>query len=218
MSSNHDTKKVAEAVERERVVSMLRGRDRERMRDAAQAVLEGGLRLIMVTMTIPDAPRLLETLVSGGGEAIFGAGSVTTINEAVEMIGAGAAFVACPLIDKRIIDYCRDNGVYVAAGGLTPTEVMEANLAGADLVKVYPVAAVGGAEYVRFLLRPMPFLRLMPVGALNPEDVADYIGAGSVAVGASALPLDREESEITNMDIVRARAEAFASASRDAVN
>ena len=148
---------VAEAVERERVVSMLRGSDRERMLETAHAVLAGGLRLIMVTMTIPDAPRLLETLVSSGADAIFGAGSVTTIGEAVEMIEAGAAFVASPLIDKRIIDYCRDNGVYVAAGGLTPTEVMKANLAGADLVKVYPVAAVGGADYIRFLLRPMPF-------------------------------------------------------------
>ena len=211
MTGERTASRVARAVEEHRVISVLRGSDSGRMLEVAKAVLEGGLQIIKVAMTVPDAPSLLEKLAAEGDKAIIGAGSVTTMAEAVEMIERGASFVVCPHTDRRIIDYCRDNGIFVAAGGLTPTECMEADLAGADLVKVYPVTAAGGPTYIRFLLRPMPFLRLMPVGGLEPDTLEDYISAGAVAVGVSALPLDCEEEAI-NLDTVCDRARAFSEA------
>jgi len=219
MADKTNAEIVAAAVAQQRVFSVLRGNDPARMLDYAEAVLEGGIRLIKVTMTIPDAPAILEKLAARhADDAIFGAGSVTTMGETTEMISRGARFIVCPHTDRGIIDYCRDNGIFVAAGGLTPTEVMEAYLAGVDLVKVYPVKSVGGPEYIRYLLRPMPFLRLMPVGGLDPGDVAAYIRAGSVAVGASALPLFGEQPERIAPDEVRDRSRAFLEAVRSATN
>jgi 2-dehydro-3-deoxyphosphogluconate aldolase/(4S)-4-hydroxy-2-oxoglutarate aldolase len=210
---------VADAVTEQRVVSVLRGDDSGRMLEVAEAVIAGGMKLIEVAMTIPGAPAFLEKLIAKHSESFIpGAGSVTTMGETVEMISRGAKFIVCPHTDRRIVEYCRDNGVYVAAGGLSPTEVMEAYLAGVDLVKVYPVKAVGGPEYIRYLLRPMPFLRLIPVGGLDPGDVADYIRAGAVAVGASSLPLHGEQPEIISLEEVRERARAFLEAVRSATN
>jgi 2-dehydro-3-deoxyphosphogluconate aldolase/(4S)-4-hydroxy-2-oxoglutarate aldolase len=209
---------VAAVVAQQRAISVLRGNDPAAMLEVAEAVIEGGMKLLKVTMTIPDAPLVLEKLTSRHPNLIIGAGSVTTMGETIEMISRGAKFIVCPHTDRFIIEYCRDNGIFVAAGGLTPTEVMEAHLAGVDLVKVYPVKALGGPEYIRYLLRPMPFLRLLPVGGLDPADVADYIRAGAVAVGASALPLHGEQPESFSLDEVRDRSRNFLQAVRSATN
>ncbi|HUX08751.1 MAG TPA: bifunctional 4-hydroxy-2-oxoglutarate aldolase/2-dehydro-3-deoxy-phosphogluconate aldolase [Acidobacteriota bacterium] len=219
MTEKTNARSVAAAVEQQRVISVLRGTDGGRVLEIAEAVLEGGIKMLKIAMTTPGAAAILETLaVRHGDSAVLGAGSVTTMGETTEMIAGGARFIVCPHTDRRIIDYCRDNDVFVAAGGLTPTEVMEAYLAGVDLVKVYPVKSVGGPEYIRYLLRPMPFLRLMPVGGLDPDDVADYIRAGSVAVGASALPLHSERAELVSMEEIRDRAQAFLQVVRNATN
>jgi 2-dehydro-3-deoxyphosphogluconate aldolase/(4S)-4-hydroxy-2-oxoglutarate aldolase len=207
---------VARAIEEQRLVAVLRGDDGGRLVEVAAAVIEGGFQVIKVAMTAPGALKVIKKLVAGKADnVLFGAGSVTTLGEAVEAIDCGASFVVCPHTDIRIIEYCFDNGIFIAAGGLTPTEVMEASLAGVDLVKVYPVTAVGGADYITFLLRPMPFLRLMAVGGLAPADVRAYIKAGAVAVGVSALPLEPGEAESASPEAIRDRAKAFITAVKE---
>ena len=217
MRKDKRTDKVSKAVEEQKLFAIMRTGDPAKALAAAEAVIDAGLKLIKVTMTVPDAPRILEKLAARG-DVVVGAGSVTTMRETVEMISRGACFIVCPFTDRTIIDYCRDNDVFVAAGGLTPTEVMVAYLAGVDLVKVYPVSALGGSTYIRELLTPMPFLKLLAVGGVRLPDVAGYIEAGATAVGASWPLIPPETLERGDTEAIRKRAADFLSALREARN
>lgn len=200
---------LVEAVVREqRLFGILRIMDFDKSLAAAEALTEAGLKLLMVTLTVPRAFELLEQLASRGGLAP-GAGSVTTMREALDAVDHGACFIDCPYTNRGIIDYCRDNKIFVAAGGLTTTEMMNAHLAGADLVKVFPVDAMGGVAYIKYVLEPLPFLRLMPVGGVKPEQAVAYIEVGAAAIGASSTLICPQALEHNDFDYIREQAERF---------
>jgi 2-dehydro-3-deoxyphosphogluconate aldolase/(4S)-4-hydroxy-2-oxoglutarate aldolase len=208
LEGKNKARRVEELVREQRLFAIIRSGRPEPAQAAAEAVIDAGLRLVMLTMTVPGVFDLLERIAQGG-EAVVGIGSVTSLKEAVEAIDRGACFVDCPNTDRTIIDYCRDNDVFVAAGGLTPTEMMTAHQAGVDLIKVFPVAAMGGVGYIRYVLEPMPFLRLMPVGGIEPEAVAGYIQAGATAIGASSTLIHTEALERGDLDFIRNHAREF---------
>jgi 2-dehydro-3-deoxyphosphogluconate aldolase/(4S)-4-hydroxy-2-oxoglutarate aldolase len=158
---------------------------------AVEAMRAGGIDVVELTMTVPSPIRVIEKIVERYGDTIVaGAGTVLDAETARACILAGAAFVVSPIVDASTIRVCRTYGVPVVPGALTPTEVVRAWRAGADLVKVFPCGAVGGASYIKALRAPLPQIELVPTGGVTVATVADFIAAGAFAVGAGADLVD----------------------------
>lgn len=169
------------------VIPVVRADAAEEAEGIVTALAEGGLYVFEITLTVPNAPALIAKLSRRyGDKALVGAGSVNDEAAARECIQAGARFVVSPVLDLPTLDTCKRAGVVTMPGALTPTEIATAWKAGADLVKVFPVSALGGASYVRSLRAPLPGIPLVPTGGIALEDVARHIDAGAVAVGAGS--------------------------------
>ena len=158
---------------------------------AVEAMFAGGIDIVELTMTVPSAVSVIEQVVARhDGAIVVGAGTVLDAQTARAAILAGAAFVVSPAVDVPTIRMCRTYGIPVIPGALTPTEVVRAWRAGADLVKVFPCSAVGGASYIKALRAPLPQIELVPTGGVTVANVGDYIAAGACAVGAGADLVD----------------------------
>jgi 2-dehydro-3-deoxyphosphogluconate aldolase/(4S)-4-hydroxy-2-oxoglutarate aldolase len=154
-------------------------------------VRAAGIDVIEITMTVPGAVEVIERIVRQHGNAmVVGAGTVLERDTARACLKAGASFIVSPMFDQGTVDFCRSENVAVMPGALTPTEVVRAWRAGADVVKVFPCGAVGGASYIRALKAPLPEIPLMPSGGVTIGTVADFIRAGAWAAGAGADLLD----------------------------
>ena len=155
------------------------------------AILAGGIDIIELTMTVPGAPQVIEQLVRRfGDDVVVGAGTVLDRETARTCIRAGATFIVSPAFDEATVEHCRVEGIAVMPGALTPTEIVRAWNAGADVVKVFPCSALGGASYIRALKAPLPQIDLMPTGGVSLKTIADFIQAGSCALGAGADLVD----------------------------
>lgn len=169
------------------VVPVVRALTAPEAQALAEAVIAGGLPVLEIAMTVPDAPRVIGRLCDTFGESVLiGAGSVLDVHAARDCIAAGARFIVSPALKPDVLAHGHRHGIAVIPGALTPTEVAAAWSAGADLVKVFPVGALGGAAYIRALKAPMPHLDLLPTGGVRLADLPDYFEAGAAAVGAGA--------------------------------
>jgi len=158
---------------------------------AVEAMFAGGIDIVELTMTVPSAVSVIEQVVARhDGAIVVGAGTVLDAETARACILAGAAFIVSPIVDAPTIRVCRTYSIPVMPGALTPTEVVRAWRAGADLVKVFPCSAVGGASYIKALRAPLPQIELVPTGGVTVANVGDYIAAGACAVGAGADLVD----------------------------
>jgi 2-dehydro-3-deoxyphosphogluconate aldolase/(4S)-4-hydroxy-2-oxoglutarate aldolase len=158
---------------------------------AVEAMHAGGIDVIELTMTVPSAVKVIEKVVERHGDAVVvGAGTVLDAETARACILAGAAFVVSPAVDVPTIRTCRTYGIPVIPGALTPTEIVHAWRSGADLVKVFPCGALGGASYIKALRAPLPQIDLVPTGGVTLATVGDFIAAGACAVGAGADLVD----------------------------
>ena len=167
------------------------------LRAAARALAAGGVGAVEITLTTPGAIEAIGELASDRDLAcVVGAGTVLDESAACEVIDAGARFVVSPTLTPAVIRVCRDRDIPCMPGAFTPTEIVEAWRAGAPLVKLFPAAAVGPG-YLRDLLAPLPFLRLVPSGGVSLENVGDWIraGAAAVSVGSALLPAALVRSE-----------------------
>jgi 2-dehydro-3-deoxyphosphogluconate aldolase/(4S)-4-hydroxy-2-oxoglutarate aldolase len=153
---------------------------------AAEAVASGGIPIVDVTITVPDALDVIHQLAVNRLDVIQGAGTVLDLGLARRCVDAGAQFLTSPGFDPRIVDFAAHENVVVLPGALTPTEVMNAAKAGADFIKIYPCAQVGGPSYIRALKSPFPELRFIASGGVTQTTVAEYIRAGAAAVGIGA--------------------------------
>jgi 2-dehydro-3-deoxyphosphogluconate aldolase / (4S)-4-hydroxy-2-oxoglutarate aldolase len=150
---------------------------------AAEAVASGGIPIVEVTITVPDALDVIHQLAVNRLDVIQGAGTVLDLAWARRCVDAGAQFLTSPGFDPKIVDFASHEGVVVFPGALTPTEVIAAAKAGADFIKIFPCAQVGGPSYIRALKSSFPELRLIAAGGVNQTTAADYILAGSAALG-----------------------------------
>jgi 2-dehydro-3-deoxyphosphogluconate aldolase / (4S)-4-hydroxy-2-oxoglutarate aldolase len=183
---------------------------------AVEAIVAGGIDVVEVTMTVPGAVPLMESLASryDRGEVLVGAGTVLDAETARACILAGAAFIVSPIVDESTIECCRTYGVPVLPGALTPTEIVHAVRAGADMVKVFPCGALGGANYIRSVLAPLPHLRLVPTGGVSVETVGDFMRAGASAVGVGADLVSLENLGDGRADTIVDKARQYAEAVR----
>jgi 2-dehydro-3-deoxyphosphogluconate aldolase / (4S)-4-hydroxy-2-oxoglutarate aldolase len=151
------------------------------------AIVAGGIDALEITMTVPGAVEVMKEAVKRYGERLLiGAGTVLDADQARACISAGARFIVSPIVDEATIAECRAADIVVVPGALTPTEVVRAWRAGADLVKVFPCGVVGGASYIKALRAPLPQIPLVPTGGVTLDTVAGFFAAGAAAVGVGA--------------------------------
>ena len=148
--------------------------------DIARAIIEGGLDIIEITVNNPAIFNAIETLSK---DAIICAGGIITSVQAQTAIDCGAKILSSPILQKNLVKISKDRQLPLIAGTSTANEAYEAWKARIPLVKVYPATALGGAEYIENMLRPMPFLNVIPQGDVRLEEVKEYIKAGAIAVG-----------------------------------
>jgi 2-dehydro-3-deoxyphosphogluconate aldolase/(4S)-4-hydroxy-2-oxoglutarate aldolase len=165
------------------VVAIIRADDGSRLADVAEALVAGGVEVMEVTFTVPKAHRVLETVADRLGDKILlGAGTVLDPETARIAMLAGAEFIVSPAVNLDVIRCCRRYDKLIFPGALTPTEVLSAWEAGADIVKIFP-SEVTGPGYLKALGGPLPQIRLMPTGGVNLETAAAFLKAGACALG-----------------------------------
>jgi 2-dehydro-3-deoxyphosphogluconate aldolase/(4S)-4-hydroxy-2-oxoglutarate aldolase len=174
----------AEIIERVGLIPVLRAKSIAQAHAVVEAMIAGGVTVVEVTMTVPNAVHLLKELKKEhGARILLGSGTVTTAKEAEDTINAGAEFVVSPSLHPEVIAATKAAGKLSIPGALTPTEVITAQRAGADYVKIFPCSAMGGASYLRSLLAPFPHLKLIPTGGVTLKTAEDFIRAGARALG-----------------------------------
>ena len=177
---------------------------------AIDAIKEGGISVLEITMTVPGAIRVIEEVARRFGEdAIVGAGTVLDAETARACILAGAQFIVSPALDLDTISCCRRYSIPVMPGAMTPSEVITAWKAGADFVKVFPANAVGGASYIKALKAPLPQIELVPTGGVSLKTAADFIKAGAAALGVGADLVDTAALRNGEDKVISARAKQF---------
>ena len=175
---------------------------------AARAAIQGGMRVVEVTMNTPGALDAIRELAAAG-EALVGAGTVLDSATADAVLEAGGRFIVSPHVDPSLIRHVVGRGALCIPGAMTPTEVHTARTAGAQVIKIFPAACVGGPEFVRLLRGPFSDVRLFPTGGVTPSNVREYLAAGAFAVGLTGWLFPKEALESGDWELVRQRAVAL---------
>jgi 2-dehydro-3-deoxyphosphogluconate aldolase/(4S)-4-hydroxy-2-oxoglutarate aldolase len=181
---------VVSAIEEAGVVAVIRIREAGRLRSIVDALIEGGVRVLEVTMTVPGAIDLIRDLsASLPAGFLLGAGTVLDVATASRVIDAGARFVVSPVFKPALIDVCHKRDTAALPGCFTPTEILTAWESGADLVKVFPATALG-PTFFKDVKGPLPDVKLIPTGGVTLDNAGDWIRAGAAAVGVGTALLD----------------------------
>ena len=192
------------------VIPVIRAQSAEEAMSAIDAIREGGISVLEITMTVPGAVKVIEKVSAlYGSQALIGAGTVLDPETARACIQAGARFIVSPSLNLETISLCRREDVVVMPGSLTPTEVVNAWTAGADFVKVFPAGAVGGANYIKSLKAPLPQIELIPTGGVSLKTAADFIKAGASALGIGADLVDVKALREGQQNVITERARQF---------
>jgi len=166
------------------IVPVVRAASAQQVIQAAEAVAAGGIPIVEVTMTVPGAIDVIAQLSrTVGSEVLVGAGTVLDAETAQRCIDAGAQFLVSPGFDLATVQLSKKSNLLIMAGALTPTEVITAWKAGSDFIKIFPCGTVGGAKYIKALKAPLPQVPMVPTGGVNLNTAAEFIQAGSEALG-----------------------------------
>jgi 2-dehydro-3-deoxyphosphogluconate aldolase/(4S)-4-hydroxy-2-oxoglutarate aldolase len=188
----------------------------DKVRAVVDAIAEGGVRTLEVTMTVPGAVELIAqlapTLPAG---FVLGAGTVLDAETVARVVDAGARFIVSPVFRPAVIAACHARGVAAMPGCFTPTEILEAWDAGADIVKVFPATALG-PSYLKDVRAPLPQVKLMPTGGVTLDNAGEWIRAGAVAVGVGTALLDAKAIAAGDYRVLRANAERIVASVRAA--
>ena len=207
---------IVQRIEQCGVVAVIRLQDPDRLRGVIDALGAGGVRALEVTMTVPRAIQLIDAIAPGlPAEFVIGAGTILDPETARAAILAGARFVVGPVFNRAVVDLCHRYDVAVMPGCFTPTEILQAWDAGADVVKVFPATALG-PSYFKDIRGPLPQVKLMPTGGVTLENAGDWIAAGAVAIGAGTAMIDATAVAAGDWTAITRRAAAFVEAVRRA--
>lgn len=187
-----------------RCSAILRTKDREAVRPALEAAIAGGFHIVEVTMTTPDCLEHVSALRERHG-LVVGVGTVLSVDDAKEAMAAGASFLVSPVTDPQVITFCRQHDLISVPGTLTPTEMMTAHRAGADIVKLFPAPA-NGPDFIRAVRGPLPFLRIMPTSGVTEQNCDEWLDAGAWALGFVGPLFDAEDLRLRRFDAIAERA------------
>ncbi len=177
---------VLKALQDSGLAPVLRGESIEGALALAHAIAAGGVKVLEVTMTVPGAVEVIRRLVKDRPEILVGAGTVLDAETARACILEGAQFIVSPALNLKTIELCHRYSIAVLPGALTPTEVVTAWEAGADVVKIFPAGALGGAKYLAALKGPLPHIQMIPTGGVTLATAAEFLRAGAFALGVGS--------------------------------
>ena len=209
---------VRDQIERIGIVPVIRASSSQEARFAADAVCQGGIPIVEITMTVPGALEVISELAKTMPEVLVGAGTVLNKMMARQCADAGAQFLVTPGFNRATVVEAKRLGLLVMAGALTPTEVMAAWSSGADFVKVFPCGNVGGATYLKALKGPLPQVPLVPTGGVNLETATDYIRAGAAALGVGGELILKDALKARKAELISGLAAKFVELVKDARN
>jgi 2-dehydro-3-deoxyphosphogluconate aldolase / (4S)-4-hydroxy-2-oxoglutarate aldolase len=197
---------VVEQVQQLGVVAVIRIKDPGKLRAVVDALVEGGVRALEVTMTVPGAVGLIRELAPAMPPGfLLGAGTVTSVDTAHAVIEAGATYVVSPVFQPAVIAACHDHDVAAMPGCFSPSEIFAAHELGADIIKVFPATSLG-PQFIKDVRAPLPQVKLMPTGGVSLDNAHDWIRAGAVAVGIGSALLDAKAIEDGRFDAITANA------------
>ncbi len=192
------------------VVPIVRTANAQTALQAVEAVRQGGIECIEITMTVANALSALEAVADRyGDQLLLGAGTVLDAETARACMLAGAQFFVAPSLSLKTIEMAKRYSKPIFPGALTPTEIVSAWEAGADGIKVFPCSAVGGAKYIRAVKAPLPHIQLIPTGGVNLETIGDFLQAGSFAVGVGSELIDGKSIAEGKYGVITDRARRF---------
>lgn len=204
------------AIEETGVVAVIRMKEADKLRAVIDALLEGGVRALELTMTVPGAIGLIEQLSRDmPGEFQLGAGTVLDPETARQVILAGAKYIVAPVLNLDVIQLCHRYDVAIMPGCFSPTEILTAWQAGADVVKVFPATALGPA-FFKDIRGPLPQVRLMPTGGVTMANAGEWIKAGAVAIGVGTALVDTKAVAAGDFKQIAANARTLIEAVRAA--
>jgi 2-dehydro-3-deoxyphosphogluconate aldolase / (4S)-4-hydroxy-2-oxoglutarate aldolase len=188
------------------IIPVVRAANVDEARRAVDAICAGGISIIEITMTVPNAPAMIEQLVRELGNSVLtGAGTVTTAEQAEICMDAGAQFLVSPGLSIAVVQAAMKRSTLAMPGALTPTEVMAALDAGAQVIKIFPCSSAGGPKHIKALRAPFPQARFVPTGGVNLSTAPEYLAVGAFALGIGADLVDlgalrrNETSKIVEM-------------------
>ena len=206
MTTVQTRESVVRAIEELGIVAVIRIRDPRRLRSVIDAIAAGGVKVMEVTMTVPNAVAMIaEIAPTLPSDFLLGAGTVLDVAGARAVIDAGARFIVAPVFRPDVVDTCHERGVPVCPGCFSPTEILDAHDRGADIVKVFPATALG-PQFIKDIRAPMPQLKLMPTGGVTLDNAGDWIRAGAVAVGVGSALLDAAAIDEGRFEVITANA------------
>jgi len=192
------------------IVPVIRTSSAELAVQAVEAIYKGGIRAAEITMTVPGAIRALEKAADAfGDKLVLGAGTVLDAETARACMLAGAEFFVSPNLRLATIEMAHRYSKVVMPGALTPTEVITAWDAGADIVKIFPCGAVGGPKYIKALKAPYPQIKMIPTGGVNLETAGEFLKAGACAVAVGAELVDAKCLKEGRLDAIEDRARQY---------
>jgi len=204
-STHHHLQRVLDRA----IVAVIRSASPEKLVDVAEALLAGGVEVMEVTFTVPRATRVIEKVADKlGSRVLLGAGTVLDPETARAAFLAGAEFIVSPAVNVEVIEMCRRYSKLCMPGAFTPTEVVTAWQAGADIVKVFPSDLVG-PKYLKLLHGPLPHIRLMPTGGVNLDTAGEFLAAGACALGVGSSLVDQQAIAAGDMAKIEGLARQF---------
>lgn len=203
---------IATALLNEKVTAIVRGIPADRICAVAEALLAGGVRCIEVTFNTPGAAEMIRALKAGyGDKMLVGAGTVLDTETCKTAIDAGADFILSPSLNTAVITMCNRYGKVAVPGVMTPTEILTAMEAGADIVKVFPAGTLG-TTYIKDVLGPLNHAAIMAVGGVDAENAAAFFKAGAKCIGVGSALVSKALIEAGDFAAITARAKAFCAA------
>jgi 2-dehydro-3-deoxyphosphogluconate aldolase/(4S)-4-hydroxy-2-oxoglutarate aldolase len=210
---------IIKQIEETGLVPVVRASSADEAMQAIDAIKEGGISVLEITMTVPGAIKVIEAVAAKNDDStIVGAGTVLDAETARVCMLAGAQFIVSPALNLDTIAICNRYSVPIMPGALTPTEVVSAWTAGADFVKVFPAGSVGGASYIKNLKGPLPHIKFIPTGGVSLKTAAEFIKAGSSALGVGTDLVDVKAIRAGEAHVVTERARQFVEIIREARN
>ena len=212
-----DKKGVFDRIVAEGLVPVIRVTSAAEAIDVADAIKEGGCSVIEITMSVPGAIDVIKELTKKYGDSIImGAGTILDPETGRAALLAGAQFIVAPTLNLELIRLAHRYSAVVIPGALTPTEILTAWEAGADMVKVFPAAQLGGPEYIKALRGPMPQILYVPTGGVSLQNAGAFIKAGATALGAGGELVDKKAMKEKKFNIISDNTRAFLKAIKDA--
>lgn len=200
--------KLIETIEQHKVVVAVRTKTPDKAYEAAIACIKGGIKLVEITFSVPDADEVIRKLSAETG-ALIGAGTVLSIFDLKRALKAGASYIVSPHFDEAIIKSTKREGAVSIPGACTPTEIYRAYRAGGDIIKLFPFVEIGGLAFLKAVRGPLPFIRFMLSGGLNLNNFSEYLGANPSCILVGSAIMKKEYLQAEDWDAIAGLSHSF---------